>query len=162
MVRLPMFAAAFVPFVQILELCRAIELAHAQWYRTLAEIHSAEPSLAALWRKTADEEEGHAAQFQLAIAGAAGVVRVKGDAESLKRVLRALEQDTQRLWERRPSALEALTTAIRMEELMAQVHLDQSAEFGQDSYRRLFRAMMASDHGHVDSLRTALAERTPT
>jgi rubrerythrin len=144
--------------VALLDTCRAIELAHARVYYRLAELHAAHPTISALWRKTAREEEGHANQFQLGSGGAGGAVTgARVELGHAQQILQAVENLLVRLQSQSPSVVEALRLAIRMEEQLAQLHMDQVAIFERESSQKLFKAMMAADNGHIASLREALS-----
>lgn len=142
----------------LLQTCLAIETAHARYYGVLAAAHAADPEISALWRKTAREEESHAAQFRLAISGAAGTISaVASPLSEATRLLQGVELALARTQAEAPSIPDALRSAIRMEEALAALHMDQVVIFERLSHQNLFRAMMAADKGHVDALRQALA-----
>lgn len=144
--------------VRLLSICERIELAHARLYALLAELHAVHPELAQLWRKTAREEEGHAAQFKLALSGAGGVVLTTLPTDEALHLLDAVEKLIPWWKSQPPTVPDALRTAIQMEEALARVHMNEVALFEREANRKLFSAMMASDQGHVDSLRDALSK----
>ena len=138
-------------------LCERIEAAHAGMYRTLAEIHRTYPTISALWRKTAQDEERHAAQFRLAAAGyASAVTSVSIDLAQVTKLLQSVEETALRIRQQSLTVPEALQLAISMEEVLANLHLDQVAEFSEPRVKRLFSAMMSADGKHVQALRDAL------
>jgi rubrerythrin len=146
---------------KLLELCEQIELLAGQAYRKLAALHAADTALAALWTKTAYEEDNHAAQFRVSAAMLAGMVdhvRVtSGDALAAVAKLRTF---LLRCTSNPPSPSEALSEMIALEESLASFHLDNAAAFVRPEHRKLFEAMMKADRGHVEALRAALAGRT--
>jgi rubrerythrin len=143
----------------LLELCARLEQAHARLYGALAEAHAASPRVAALWAKTAREEEGHAAQFRLAATRYLDrIVAVRVDPSEAIRLLEGVTALTERARQSPPIITEALRQAIQLEELMAALHLDRAADFLKPADRSLFRAMMAADQAHAQALRDALRE----
>jgi rubrerythrin len=141
----------------LLDTCHAIELACERLYSALADAHADHPPIASLWRKTAREEQAHAAQFRLLMAGhGAAVEEVAVDRTEALAALQELEATASRIRMQTPTVEEALTFAVRLEERLAKFHADTAAIFHEDSQRRLFRAMMAADDRHTDALREAL------
>jgi rubrerythrin len=142
---------------KLFDVCQRIEMAHAQLYRVLAEAHAADASIAALWRKTANEEDGHAAQFRLAANYSESIQGVAVDLAQATEMLQTVEATVRRMRAQPPGITDALRIAIRMEEAMERLHMDQLVQFGNSAHQRLFRAMMGVDQAHVQSLRDALA-----
>jgi len=142
-----------VEALRILDACRDIELLNEQLYRYFAVLFSENKRLAALWKKTANEEANHAQQFELAI-------RLKNDilefvaidswvvATAFKLVRTLIESVKQSP----PSAADALQLAVTLEKRLAKLHLECIAGFTDESHRILFRAMMESDDRHRESL----------
>ncbi len=143
---------------RLFDVCQRIEMAHARLYRTLSQAHAADPKIAALWRKTADEEEGHAAQFRLASNYAASVASVAIDLDQAQQMLHSVEYMARRLQSHPPGVAEALRLTIGMEEAMEKLHMDQLVRFDRSAHQKLFKAMMGADRAHVQSLREALAQ----
>ena len=145
--------------LSLLETCQAIELACERLYMALAEAHADHPPIASLWRKTAREEQAHAAQFRLLMAGHGAVVEGAAvDRAEARAALHELKAMTSRIRIQTPTVKDALTFAIGLEERLAKFHADTAATFREESQRRLFRAMMAADDRHTDALREALYE----
>jgi rubrerythrin len=118
--------------------------------------------VAELWQKTGDEELNHAAQFTLAMETLSDeITAVSVKASTLDRVRVAVEERIEAYRRRRPSVREALLAAINLEEASQAFHADQILTFRGTKTKRLFRAMMAADHGHLESLRAALATLSP-
>lgn len=139
----------------VLELCRRIEMAMAQLYDRLAELHSRRDEVRELWTKTAREEDNHAAQFELLLKRPSQP-GVRADSAKAEKALRAVETILASYTERAPSVEEALEEAVTLENSLAQYHAEYAVEFGDEEQRRLFRAMMAADNDHVGALRAAL------
>lgn len=126
-------------------------------YEALAELHAHDAGLARLWRKTAIEEASHAAQFSLLIDTMPGCIEATTlSAPNLLALGRAIENTVEEFLLRRPPIREALVTAIDLEEAMDRVHAHHAMVFGEPRCRRMFKAMMAADNGHVRELRVAL------
>jgi rubrerythrin len=144
---------------RVLHACRAIENAMAGLYQALSEIHAYQPSLARLWRKTAREEENHAAQFSLLIDAITNAVeRPAVDLGTLDDLRRAVERTVEEFRLRSPTPREALVAVIDFEEAMDHVHANHALVFTDSRYQRMFAAMMAADAGHVSELRAALRQ----
>jgi rubrerythrin len=146
---------------RVLAACERIEVLAAQAYRKLAALHAADTELAALWSKTAREEESHAAQFrfsQAVLDQVVGQVRVKlADAVT---ATNRLVDFLRRCDASPPSSLEALREMIDLEQWLEQFHLANAAAFTSPQHQKLFRAMMQADCEHVGALRAVLARRT--
>ncbi len=151
-----MLGAKSSEVARLFDVCQRIETAHARLYRALAEAHASNPSIAALWRKTADEEEGHAAQFRLAMNYSRSVQGIAIDVAQAIQMLQTVEATVARLQDHPPTVVVALRIAISMEEAMERLHMDQLVQFENTAHQKLFRAMMSVDHAHVQSLRDAL------
>jgi hypothetical protein len=146
-----------VDLFEVLDLCCAIELASARLYHTFASQHGAHPSLVALWRKVAREEENHAAQFNLAKVGKAAMVTGANVTVDDLRAMKAKLDDV--VNKARSSVMPpraAISLAIELEDAMDRVHTVSVLVFAQPSHKRLFEAMMAADREHAESLRRAL------
>lgn len=143
--------------LRVLRACRAIELAMAGLYEALAEIHQRAPSMARLWRKTAREENNHAAQFSLLLEGIPESVQdLAVDARALENLHQAVETTVEEYRLRPPSVREALVAAIDFEEAMDKIHAHQALIFSDPRCQRMLVAMMAADSGHITRLRAAL------
>jgi len=129
-------------------------------YEALAEMHAHAPAIARLWRKTAREEDNHAAQFSLLLDGMReAVLEATVDLSALESVRQAVENTIEEYRLRPPSVREALVAAIDFEEAMDRPHADQAVSFVDVRCRRMFEAMMAADCGHAAKLRLALRQR---
>lgn len=142
----------------ILELGQRLELAMAELYLVLERVHRESTSIAALWRKTAREETQHAAQYRLAMGSANAMISgVSADWSAAQAMVQEITTLAQRYASDPPPISAALESAIRLEESLAHLHLDRACRFTKPAHQRLFRAMMAADQEHVESLRAALS-----
>lgn len=143
--------------LRILEICREIEVCMAELYHYYAEIFSDTPGMSKLWEKTAREEENHANQFALAITlRRQGVVQaVNTDLFTAETILNKLKSIYATVKQARPTIADALRSAIKLEEKLAAYHMSSLALFQDESYRKLFEAMMKNDQGHIVSLERA-------
>ena len=129
----------------------------ARLYQTLAEAHTGHSAAARLWRKTAREEENHAAQFSLIIdAIPETVVKASIDVRSLESLRSAVEATTEEFHRNLPSIRDALVATLHFEETMDRIHAHKALVFTEPRVQRMFGAMMAADRGHVSELRAAL------
>ena len=142
---------------QTLELCEQIEHYNAKIYNHFAKVFADSPDMAALWHKTALEEENHALQFTLAlklrnlkVVEDVAMDRTKADTflAHVKAVYDGVLAGT-------PSKFYALVTALNLEEKLAEFHANAVAVFVDESYRNLFTAMMKADKGHIETLQRA-------
>lgn len=139
---------------KFLEVCRNIELVNAELYQYFAEIFSSHPELAALWHKTAQEEENHARQFVLAIKMRKETIvdSFVIDGSKAENTLDIVKSYYNTVKNTPPSMLEALSVAIKIEKGLASFHLVNSVHFVQESHKKLFSAMMAADQEHLEAL----------
>jgi rubrerythrin len=137
----------------ILETCRDIELLSEQLYSCFAALFSEDKELAALWVKTSSEEANHARQFLLAIRNKKDMLKsVAIDAGPVDRAFKLVSNLLESAKKNPPNAAEALRIAIKLEEHLACMHLECIAVFTEESNKMLFRAMMANDNRHTESL----------
>lgn len=144
--------------LRILEICREIEECIAELYHYYAEIFSDTPDISKLWKKTALEEENHAHQFTLAInLRRHGVVQaVNTDLFTAETILNKLKEIHAKVKKNSPAITDALRSAIMLEAKLEEYHMAALAHFQDESYRKLFEAMMKNDQGHIVSLERAL------
>ncbi len=145
---------------KVLSTCFAVERACGRLYRRLADIHGDDQEIANLWRKTAREEDSHAAQFRLASENLPALVESAniGLPETAE-LLEAVETVFSQYGEEPPGIVEGLATALRLEERLARLHMDQIANFTTPSFKALFSAMMSADREHIARISAALASR---
>lgn len=144
--------------LRFLDRCAAFELACAKLYYNFERLFDAEDkAFSALWRKTAQEEENHAQQFDLAVRlKGVGMLSVKADLATAFDRLQKLEEYVETLMESKPSKEQALDLAIRLEEQLAELHMTSIVNFQDEELKRFFTAMMDNDRGHVGMLREFL------
>lgn len=140
----------------LLEKCRDIELLCKDLYDYFAVLYADDELAAGLWKKTAKEEENHAAQFTL-------LLRIRRDMPCLllidsakvDSVFSSLQNVIVKVRSTPPKLVDALHAAIKIEKHLADLHIDCVVMFEDDSYRKLFKAMMANDKDHIASLQRA-------
>jgi len=142
----------------IFEICAKIEAQTAELYHYYSELFHDDPDVARLWHKTALEEENHLRQFELA----GRLYRkddftVAADIERAQRICHKLGALVSHVRQHPPDLETALTRAIEMEELLADLHMESVVRFTDGSVQKVFRAMMAFDQEHVHSLKKLLA-----
>lgn len=142
----------------VLDVCARIEDTAAQACHALAKAHRNIPRLAALWVKTAYEEENHARQFRMNPRTLDEMIdEVRIDADRARHALEDVEILAGLAASEPPGPVAALRMAISAEEQFADFHMITAAAFKNEAYKRLFRAMMDADRGHVEELSKELA-----
>lgn len=145
--------------LELLELCANIEMKCAEFYRFLSVQHASFPELSGLWSKTADEELNHAEQFKLAIRiRGANMRAVKADVAKIHNILEQLDSFLSDYKESKPTPVQGLVFAIKLEENLAEYHMDTLVDFTDIYMKNLFSAMAKNDRGHIDMLHMALKE----
>ncbi len=147
--------------IRLLDVCRRIEFAMAGLYRYLADRYPDLPDVAAALRKTANEEENHALQFQLASKLPNLLVELKVDVEVADRLLKTVQDLDAKVRQTPPSAVGALRLALELERRLADYHMDSVGVFQSPQLQEMFKAMMAADKNHVKALSEALARLSP-
>ena len=143
--------------IKVLELCRDIELKVSALYLHFSDVFKNNTQMSALWKKTSQEEDNHAKQFELAIK------LVKQDAldsvsiniMEVEKYLKIIELEYDRAINDPPSFLDALKMAINAENLFLKLHMTSIASFTDLSYQELFNAMMKHDKEHIETLTDA-------
>ena len=146
---------------ELLDICAQIEKKAAEVYFFFGELYRDMPDLAKLWIKTAQEEENHMQQFQLA-------ARLGNNATftatvSLTQAQQALEMITslqERLKQNPPTWHTALKFAIELEDRIGRFHTSTALIFDDVAFNSLYKAMMKNDRDHVQSLSRYLANPT--
>jgi rubrerythrin len=143
--------------VRILELCRDIELNIAEIYLFFSAIFSENAEITALWLKTYNEEINHSNQFMLAInMRKENIIEgVNIDLYTAQSVLKMVQSIYDSVRKNRPTVADALRSAIKLEEKLADLHMQTVSKFTDDSFKSMFTAMMLADQNHVESLREA-------
>ena len=147
---------------RILETCIEIEQCNADLYRYFARIFADFPGMAKLWEKTAQEEDNHANQFILAIK--LRKLKVIDDvasdiinAGSFLTLVKSISEGVKII---KPGRIDALVTALDLEEKLAAFHANGVAHFVDESYKKLFTAMMKADRNHIVLLQKAYQKLT--
>ena len=144
--------------LNVLQGCHDLELLAARIYQRFEDAHKGTPDIAALWHKTAAEEESHAQQIALAMRMRKDlVVGTKADRTKVFEILAFARSVLIEVTAKPPSIAEALRKAIELETRFQTFHLDEVAVFADEGQRALFRAMQAADKAHVGALKKALA-----
>jgi hypothetical protein len=137
-----------------LEVCMSIEGLCADLYHYYSDIYTDNPGAARLWKKTALEEEDHRRQFDLALR-LLHETEFEVEKESLKKaysiqytLLKQLEQ----VKLNKPVLHAAVADAVEMEELLADLHVQASLKFREESMKKLFIALGDADRDHVMDL----------
>lgn len=142
---------------RILDICAEVEVKMGDIYRLLAEYHKENPKISSLWKKTAEEEDRHAEQIKFAARLHKGVISdVNVNLETAKNALNAEEVIYNEFKNNPPTIVEALNTAIDLEEQLYNFHLEYSVSFQNESHRKLFHTMLSFDKEHIESLKKAL------
>lgn len=137
----------------LLEKCRTIELLNQELYTRFAETYADIPEAVYLWRKTAVEEENHAEQFTLALKMRKCLqMQSTITLDTADKLIARLRNVIERLPSNRLSLIEALEFAIKLEQYLVKFHLSCVASFKDESFQKLFNAMMASDQGHIAAI----------
>ena len=140
------------------DVCAKIEGLSAELYHYYSEIHQDNEDVSQLWKKTALEEENHQKQFELAnrLRDEVGF-ELNADLDRTYRIYQKLNELLEHVRQSPPDIITALTKAIEMEEHLANLHLDISVHFHDESIRKMFQSLREFDLDHVKSLRHCLA-----
>ena len=142
---------------QILEKCREIELLSKQLYLFFADLYAADADIKELWTKTANEEQHHADQFALALKMKKNLsITLHVDMQRAVFIAVELEKLLHKFESYPPKLVDALATAVKLENYLADLHLACVASFEDQSFKNMFSAMMAADQHHITRLQTAL------
>lgn len=147
--------------VSLLQICRDIEMYCAKIYHIYAEGYADDDELRRLWQKTFEEEENHAKQFVLAINMRRDGVVVDLNIDSVKarQVLEMLKGIYKDILVYLPSKIDALRSAIEIEEKLSTFHLDALAIFQDEGTKKMFRAMMMADQYHLQKIEEMYQKR---
>jgi rubrerythrin len=148
---------ATVRDTKVLGACLKVEAAAARLYHLFARLHRDDAGMAALWSKTAREEENHARQVEMVMLRRDRMsVVVRADLQKAERALAMLESAITDSMLSTPDLRRALEEAISLENVLTQFHADYAVEFVEAVDQQLFRSMMAADRDHVAALQAAL------
>ena len=140
----------------LLMTCSEIEFLAGEFYRLLSRLHTHDPDAVALWLKTAKEEDNHKLQFDLGQRLSSAVVCGAAlDQKQADRVVQSFHDAIAKIAASPvpPTVRSALQIAIKMETMMMEFHMDHAVVFTSESYREMFKAMMAQDYQHIQALK---------
>jgi hypothetical protein len=160
-VRMDMLTRSEIAVEHLLACCYRVETAMAAIYWFLAELHKETPEMAALWRKTAGEEENHARQFEFALKFPSLIADLMVKAEDVDRLLAEVLGLGAAVRADKPSAADALRRCIALERRLADYHMNSIGIFHDSQMQKVFEAMMAADREHVQALVAALDRLAP-
>jgi len=139
------------------DVCARIEGCCAELYHYYSEIFQDSEDVASMWKNTALEEEGHQKQFEMANKIIRDVsFELNADMERATRVYQKLNNLLEHVRMYPPEITVALSKAIDMEESLADLHLDSSVHFQDDSINKMFLAMRGFDKDHIAAMRRCL------
>lgn len=140
----------------VIDKCAKIERLVADLYYIFMKQQADNADCSGLWRKTAQEEENHEQQFMLAKRiSKSQEIKSKVSIDVLDSIINALNTLINKVNSEPPSHKESFRLAIAVEEKLAEVHLNCSCVFTDESMNRLFKSMMMCDNGHLDKLKQA-------
>ncbi len=145
----------------LLEVCRRIEFTLASLYRFLSGLYSDTPEIAAVFLKTANEEENHALQFELALKLPNPIAHPAVPVDAVDDLLGGILELDAEVRRTLPPPIETLRTAVDLEGRLAAYHMDSIGVFQSPRLQEMFRAMMAADKHHVETLTLALDKLSP-
>lgn len=140
-----------------LDSCAAIENLVGQIYTIFMEQQATSPQLAALWRKTVSEEQNHEQQFLLAKRLSSSInTKPEVFTKRLEKLTEDINSCKVQIEATRLSPVESLRLAIKIEENLAEFHLNHVRLFYDESLNMLFESMMLSDNEHIEALKKEL------
>lgn len=150
-----------VDIVSLLQICRDIETYCAEIYHVYAERYADDEELRELWQRTFEEEENHARQFVMAInmRREGMIASINVDSVKATQVLEMVKSIYNGILANLPSKLDALRSAIKMEEKLSTFHLDTIADFQDEGMKKMFHAMMMGDQHHIQRLEEIYQKR---
>jgi len=144
--------------VLFFDVCARIEGLCAELYHYYSDLYIDLADVSRLWKKTALEEENHQKQFQLANRLRDDVgIDLNADLDRIYRVHHKLSSLLAHVRRNPPDIVAALTKAIEMEESIADLHIESSVRFHDESISKMFQALQAFDQDHIKALRHCLA-----
>jgi len=143
------------------EVCARIEGLCAELYHYYSTVYQENEEVSQLWKKTAQEEENHQKQFELAYRLRDEVdFELESNLESAKKICQKLKNLLDHVHRNPPDIVTALTKAIEMEERLASLHMENSVRFKDKMVQKLFQALQDYDQDHIKSLQHCLSVMT--
>ena len=143
--------------IHLLEDCCAIEEKCADIYRHFGKIFSASHDISTLWNKVASEEDHHANLFRMAIStikpGKTDKVPCNKNIKDIMKVLELIHQNVET---NRPSLADAFDLALKIENSLAEFHINSVLKFSNSKISELFLHMEKYDQGHLELLQNAI------
>lgn len=141
----------------LLEKCRKIEMYCAELYQYFTGLFSDNEQAAALFSKTALEEEGHAEQFTFALKLKKQLpCMVVADIKRVDSIVSQLQEVISRVKVSPPTLVSALTSSIKLEKHLYEFHVHMVVMFENQQNMKMFQAMMNHDQDHIGSLQAYL------
>ena len=138
---------------ELLDICGRIEKLTSELYYYFSKLYLDMPDLTRLWIKTAQEEENHMFQFQMAVRLSKSATFTT--AISMVHAQQALDMITgvrERVRKNPPTWHNALKLAIELEERMSRFHTNSALIFDDETFNSLYQAMMQHDEDHIRAL----------
>ncbi len=147
----------------ILEVCRDIRLTCAELYHYYADLYVLDRAAFIFWKRIAMGEENHAKEFTLiAKLKRQNIIHTVGsdpiDAEIALIYLRSIIEKTR---QNPPSVEEALSTSIKLEEILSPFHLQNIVAFTDSSFRKQFTKVIQAEQERIATFRKAYEQLVP-
>jgi len=143
----------------VLEVCKAVELACAKLYHFLADHFKDDRESLRLWLNAAMEEENHARLFALVakLRNDNIIELIKIDSVEAEVTLKYVRSLIAEVKANPPSMEEALRLAIDLETKLDGFMTENVITFSDESYDKLFLQITSTDTKHLEALQQAYA-----
>jgi len=137
-----------------LDICMGIEGLCAELYHYYSSIYEDDPEASRMWKKTAQEEENHRMQFELAsrLIYEAAFDVPEDYLERAYAIQYRLLKLINHVKRNKPELLTAVSNAVEMEEKLAHLHVNTALIFKDTAMQNLFRSLSEADSEHVTDL----------
>ncbi len=143
--------------IHVLDKCSLIEEKCAHIYRHFERMFSDDPDIEALWRKIANDEDNHSAQFKLASLHLGNNKKDIGSKDKkLDAVLDKLDSIHRTVETKSLSLSEAFEIALVIEIELAERHIESILTYKSCGLSDLFVKMERYDQGHLELLQDAI------
>lgn len=147
--------------IHVLDTCSLIEEKCGHIYRHFERMFSDKPEIEALWRKIANDEDNHSAQFKLAALHLGGNTKdIDSKNENLTAVLDKLDTIHHTVETKALSLSEAFKIALAIEMELAERHIESILTYKDYGLSDLFLKMEKYDQGHLELLHNAIYDLT--